>query len=266
MSLLKIKHYVVTYNNPIWIKCVESILDAPTYHTREVVVVNNHSNFEVPEHLLGLVRVMQNQTRPDFSTGHLARNWNECLIDGFRDLSNPDADLVICSQNDTEFKPNYLEPLLRMHETLDLITHGAGDNCISYTPYAVKRIGLWDERFCNIGFQEVDYMMRAAQWLGTKASINDAHHERVYNPIEEIATLDKTTGYYREDEAHMKSLNYHFVSEHFLKVKWGERAWFNGNHLYEDPTPLIDNYIMYPFFERAVETLREQRFQVPQEF
>lgn len=266
MTLLKkIKHYIVTYNNPIWIKCVESILATPTYHTREIVVVNNHSNFEMSEYLLGLVRVMDNQTRPDFSTGHLSRNWNECLIDGFRDLSNPDADLVVCSQNDTEFEPNYVDRLLSLHEKFDLVTHGPGDNCISYTAQAVKRVGLWDERFCNIGYQEADYLLRATRWLPGRVSINDQYHGRLLNP-QRIITKPTVTGYHRNDEAHHASMSFHAVSHHVLTAKWGDAIWMHGSPLPQNPTPLIDSYVMYPFFEKHVETLREQRYLVPKEF
>lgn len=259
----RIKHYIVTYNNPIWIKCVESIIDTPTYHDRQIIVVNNHSNFEVPEHLIGLVRVIDNQSRPDFSTGHLARNWNECLIDGFRDLSNSDADIVICSQNDAEFEPDYLDRLIALHERFDLVTHGPGDNCISYTAQAVRRVGLWDERFCNIGFQEADYFLRSVKWLGDRCAINDEYHGRSHNPSQ-IVVKDLVTGYYRDDEAHFTSLRYHAVSRAVLDAKWGEAAWHEGepNVLAE---PLIPSAMMYPYFESQVETLKYQNFILPPE-
>src|SRR5262245_44845381 len=133
---MRVKHYIVTYkNNPLLANCIDSIFATPTNHDRHVVVISNHSLDGVwPRERLTFLR---NHARPDFSTGHLARDWNQALIQGFVDLAKPDADLVIACQNDSEFMPGYLEPLIALHEKYDMITMGPGDSCVSYTPAAI---------------------------------------------------------------------------------------------------------------------------------
>lgn len=260
---MRIKHYIVTYNNnPILEKCVRTILATPAGpHARQIFIINNHTNFALPEELLSEVTVLHNVLRPDFSTGHLARNWNQALIAGFERLNRPAADIVICCQNDTEFAPNYLENTVELHKTFDLVSTGAGDNCISYTPRAVKRVGLWDERFCGITHQEGDYLLRAAKYLNDKASINDGYHGRVLNPVTTPVTMETKTGYQRRDPAHLASIRNFGQCAAMFTAKWGiqPERWSNP-HAVEQK---IDNYILYPYFEGEVETLREQRYLRP---
>ena len=89
---MRIKVYIVTYRN-------DNALNQCLCHLYESDAVN----YDLSTHIVnnyGILRdinidnekiyVINNQTRPDWSHGHLGRNWNECLIDGFRDLNNPD--------------------------------------------------------------------------------------------------------------------------------------------------------------------------------
>ena len=163
---MKIKQYIVTYNNSLQINnCLDSIfskLSKEELSILEIYIINNHSNLEINKEYLDNITILNNNLRPDFSTGHLARNWNQAIINGFQNLNNPDCDIVITNQDDTIFKENYINQIIELHKNFDLIQFGWGDNFISYTPNAIKRIGLWDERFCNIGYQEADYLLRAA--------------------------------------------------------------------------------------------------------
>lgn len=52
----------------------------------------------------------------------------------------------------------------------------------SYLPEAVKKVGLWDERFCVIGVHEGDYFLRQKLFNPLCSSINDLSHGRMYNP------------------------------------------------------------------------------------
>lgn len=258
---MRIKHFIVTYNNNKMLEAaIESIFSTETDHERSVYVISNHSNDDYTgRHPVVFLR---NSTRPDFSTGHLSRNWNQALINGFVNLQDPDADLLILSQNDCIFENGYLDECIRLHQKHDLVTYGAGDNCVSYTVRAVARVGLWDERFCNIGYQEADYFLRAAIHLGDRASINDGEaHGRVHNPIDNPAAVvrPELRGFDRGDEAHIQSMRFHKQSYTFFIVKWGMQPqdWQDG---YLDAEQKVNNFIYYPYFENAVETLSEQRY------
>lgn len=261
---MRIKHYIVTYNNPIWVKCAETILACPVPEgvVREIFVLNNHTNFELPEHLRYRVIPIHNQGRPDFSTGHLSRSWNQGLIHGFRNLKNPDADIVVLSQNDAEFEADYLPRLIDLHTRFDITTHGQGDNCVSYSAAGVRRVGLWDERFCGIGHQEGDYFLRIAKYLGERASINDPQHGRYHQPSPSITRM-LPTGHARREPSHLASTPWHRLAEKFFAHKWGGMTgpmfWHPGN----DPhraVPQAVSYIHYPYFEHDVETLAEQNY------
>lgn len=258
---MRIKHFIVTYNNNDILKTsIDSIFETSTQHERTVYVISNHSKDEYSgSHPVVWLR---NATRPDFSTGHLSRNWNQALINGFKNLQDPDADILILSQNDCPFEADYLERCLALHEQYDLVSYGIGDNCVSYSPKAVSRVGLWDERFCNIGYQEADYFLRAAKYLGDRASINDGEqHHRLHNPIDNVAAVVKpeTNGFRRKDNSHLQSMQYHRQSGSFFVAKWGmnPERWQPG---FLDAQQRVNNFIFYPYFEKHIETLKEQMY------
>lgn len=262
---MKIRQYIVTYDNaPMLHRCLESIFDGLSEEeTRdlELYIINNHSRFELDDRFTNRVTVLHNTLRPDFSTGHLARNWNQALIHGFENLQNPACDIVITTQNDAMFKPHYVTTVCRLHQTYDFIQYGIeGDAVISYTPTAVKRIGLWDERFCNIGYQEVDYFYRAIRYHPEKTCLHNPGavwpFHTLSDPDRDDITVLVNTGYGRGDPHHLRSLAYHNVSQHLLHHKWPNGA---GG----DP---VSSYIMYPYFERDVETLRQQNYIIPYNF
>jgi len=258
---MRIKHFIVTYNNNALLhKAIESIFATATDHDRAVFVISNHSKDEYTgPHP---VTVLRNATRPDFSTGHLSRNWNQAIINGFVDIKSPDADLLILSQNDCVFEAGYVDRCLELHTRYELVTYGIGDNCVSYSPNAIARIGLWDERFCNIGFQEADYFLRAAIYLGDRASINDGiQHGRVHNPISDAASIVRpdATGFQRRDEAHLQSMRYHVQSRGLFFAKWDAQPEKWGPD-FRQVAQRLNNFIYYPYFEKNVETLTEQRY------
>ena len=259
---MRIKHYIVTYRNPVWENCVRTILRTPTEHHREIWVINNHSSFSMPEDLAQHVQVLHNQTRPDFSQGHLSRNWNQAIVNGFRNLNQPDADLVIASQNDTQFCEGYLEPLIEAHQRFDIITSGDGDNCVSYTARGVKRVGLWDERFCGIFFQEADYFCRIVKHLGGRASVNDHGHRRLHNPIDLRLTEDQKFDLGQNHairEATVPALHH---NQAVFYAKWqGIKDWpWTADQNPSNAVQKMPNHIYYPYFERDVETLAEQNY------
>jgi len=261
----KIKLFIVTYKNSKYLNsCVESIFrnTSPLEQSNlQVFIINNHSSFELNEEYKDKVTVLHNDLRPDFSTGHLSRNWNQAIINGFGDLNNPHCDILITCQDDTVFRNHFISKVIEVHKTYDFFTCGPGDNFMSYTPQAIKRIGLWDERYCGISSQEMDYFIRAFKYHREGSSINDYYHDLVLNPIDvSLNPIEMTeTGFERQDENHLASINYHVVSAQVFVLKWPNLT----RPIFEtigDLEPQIPSFITYPYFEKDVETLIEQKF------
>lgn len=255
---MKIKHYIVTYNNEeVLNKSLESLLPVLEKYSKEeyqLFIINNHSNFKIHPKFEPFVSVLHNMTRPDFSTGHLARNWNECIINGFKDLDNPDCDILITSQNDCEFDGDFIPNLIQLHKKYSFIQFGAGDHFISYTSESIKKVGLWDERFCNIGYQEADYFLMQMLYNTNGSTINDYKHKRVHNTETNNIINHTQTGHDRGDISHLASKKYHSISENVYIMKWGKSPY---NHSINDWNyeklknlkPLIPSFIYYPYFE-----------------
>lgn len=282
--------YIVTYRSPVDLNNNIASILASGADVR-INVINNHSEFFLEPKHEKAVTVLHNNLRPDFSTGHLARNWNQALIHGFRDLRNPASDIVITVQDDVIFEPDWLPRLVDLHRRYSFITMGGGDAFCSYLPEAMRRIGLWDERFCNIGFQEADYFLRALIYNRDDSSINDLIHARVHNALEgnaitslpfhmeldnaaereglkRTASMLITTPHMKmhRKNAHNASMKFHSLTESLFRRKWGvsPRDW-SAEH-YAVRKPLIQNYITYPYFERDIEGLREKNYLVPDDF
>jgi len=261
---MKIKQYIVTYNNSYQInevlKSLFNALSNEELKLLEINVINNHSSFRLNSEFEDKVIVLHNNLRPDFSTGHLSRNWNQAIINGFKSLNSPDADIVITNQDDTRFIKNYISNLIELHQKYSFIQFGYGDNFISYTPNAVKQIGLWDERFCGIGYQEADYLLRAHVYNKEMSSIQDYSHRRVLNNTDNNIISLIPPGYDRREPYHIKSLNHHEHNKKLFIKKWGINPGAWDSSINNIKFPNIDNYIYYPYFEKDVKTLVEQRY------
>jgi len=261
----KIKLYMVTYNNEENLNLTLHSLFLNTKIPIEIYVINNHSKFRLFKIFEPFVtKVLHNVLRPDFSTGHLSRNWNQALILGFENLKEPKADIVIGCQEDTIFYPSWLENLLKLHEKYSFITYGWGDNFMSWTPEAVKRIGLWDESFQMSGHTS-DYFLRALLYNKEKSSINDYHHSRLLN-IEKIKIADRL-GEIKEHQAERK-FNAPYGKQ-MIEHKWEELKYCSPmidrwESEFIEYAPKIkqkcSNRIIYPYFEKDVETLKEQKY------
>jgi hypothetical protein len=272
---MKIKQYIVNYNNDLILNgCLESIFNNLTEYELsilEVYIINNHSNINIHNNFVDKVVILNNETRPDFSTGHLARNWNQAIINGFKNLNNPDCDILITNQNDTIFKKNYITNIIELHKTYDFVNFGHGDNYISYTPNAIKRVGLWDERFCNIGHQETDYFIRIARYLYEKSSYNDVgkhlpfHINPIHNNIIEVIP----SGNQRNESSHNQSKQYHNYSLNILLKKWNlsHHPVFVKTTLDDviDYEQMLNNYFYYPYFEKDMDSdsLNLQKYIIP---
>ena len=285
---MKIKVFIVTYNNDeVLANNISSLRNSDLMnHDYEIYVINNYG---VMKNRYGPnVKILNNSCRADFSTGHLSRDWNTALIEGFRDLNNPDCDFVVCCHNDTVFYQNWVEYLISLHEKYTFIQFGRGCGFMSFTINAVKTIGLWDERFCNIGFHEADYFVRAMLYNREKTTLNDGwlsidgkedlefrkridnkevkeipshlieqtacNQWRVLNPEENKIFDINYSSASSNKSAHLKSRRYHAQSSHLFESKWGKNVPAVNWYYFDDEwkktaTPLISSNIYYPFFE-----------------
>ena len=124
---------------------------------------------------------------------------------------------------------------------------------------AVKNIGLYDERFCNIGYQEADYFLRAVLLNRQHSSINDVYHKRIHNPCENNVIEDVPSGYMRNDVDHLNSLQYHHISRRMFAYKWmglipiskdNQATPYENWDDYIKSVPICaKQYVMYPYFE-----------------
>lgn len=257
----KIKIFINTYKNEDLLKNnIESLLNSDIInYNYEIIVINNYtSEFNLQSYCDDKnIKVLHNYLRPDFSTGHLSRSWNQAIINGFKSLENPDCDILVLVQNDNIFKPNWCTYLIELHNQYEFISMGAGDQFHSYKPEHIKKVGIWDERFCNIGYQEYDYFSRSFIYNRDMSSINDPKHKRVHNQVlnELISEDDNLVGGMRRDINHLNSLNYHNISKSILINKWGseaEESW-NVDYLSSLTKSFIPNFIYYPYFEKDID-------------
>lgn len=253
---MKIKAYFITYkNNEELNKTLNSFAFSGILgHDFEAIIVNNSVDVPIANNSRLPIRVIENHTRPSFSTGHLSRNWNECLIDGFKNVDNPDCDIIILSQNDNEFLPDVIDKLIESHKTYSFIQNGGGDTFHSYTVDSIKKVGLWDERFCGIGYQESDYFLRQLLCNPNGCSIGDKMHERVHNPLDyDIVDYNKINGFFRADTHHLESKKYHEISKIVFASKWGamnHQAWDEHTRATAELRQYTDRQgMMYPYFE-----------------
>lgn len=251
--------YVVTYNNEQninenlsrFLETTQDVSDVKFVYT----IINNHSVFELDEKNVDIDRenfelyVFHNWLRPDFSCGHLSRDYNMGLIDGFKSLKNPAVDQVILLHDDSIWNDGWYEDLVDIHKTYTFYAGDWGDGLTSYLPDAVKNIGLWDERFCNIGYHEADYFLRAKIFNSDKSSINDHGAGRVWNATKEIFHHAKENP--NKVSSHSESAKYHDITHALFQEKW-DCSPVNWHHsIGVLPTaPRIKSWMLYPYFEQ----------------
>jgi hypothetical protein len=256
---MRIKVYIVTFNDAAAINTnIASLFNSDfAGHDVSIHVINNHSNFHLNPEFVGRVEVLHNQTRSDLSRGHLSRNWNQAIINGFKDLNNPDCDILVTCQDDTSWDYNWVTKLLNIHKTYTFYSGVEGDCVCSYLPEAVKRIGLWDERFNGICFQEADYFTRAYIYNKDKSSINDlSTHGRELNPTYHIA---HKTAHYRQHNGRSTAHDYCYE---LLKLKWGHinPNWTQSDMSLISNKSAIQDFMYYPFFEKDVDLFDKNYF------
>lgn len=259
---MKIKIYVLTYNNPTHLdQTLRSLYNTADPSRYGLYIINNHSNFNLASELEPHVdHVFHNELRLDRSTGHPSRNWNQALMNGFVDLQNPEADLVIHVQDDVVFHNAWLDRLIKAHEKFSFIMDGQGDTLCSYTPEAVRRIGLWEERYCSLGWGEFDYQIKSVIYNRDKTCINTDHPLGPWNQLRETFVARPPSNQEKQQDKIVGNI-YHTHSRALFVERWGHApeekplSWY-ANHVVTTNTP---NYVLYPYFEKDVEGLYEEK-------
>lgn len=272
---MKINIFVVTYKNESMLRDnLDSLLNSDIiHHNYSVTVVNNYTHsFGLTEYCLdNNINILHNTMRCDFSTGHLSRSWNQCLIHGFKSLQNPDCDIVVLAQDDNLFLENWCSYIIEKHKHYDFISMGGGDQFHSYKPNHLKLVGLWDERFCGIGYQEYDYFIRSFLYNRDRVSINDPKHGRVFCGIDNhiIVDEDRLIGGMRGDPRHLEAVIYHNISRSILRAKWGdsidrltrETGWKDElEYLSTLSASKIPSFVYYPYFEKDIDLIGKNYF------
>lgn len=264
---MTVKFYIITYNNNLilndWIlrSLHESNYDR---NNVKIFVINNHSNIKINDEYKSFVTLLNNTLRPDFSTGHLARNHNQAIINGFKNLKNPDCDVVVSCQNDTVLRNDWYQSLTDIMSRYTYFSEGAGDQFQAFKSEGVRNIGLYDERFCNIGHQEADYFLRAYLYNKEYSSINDDCHLRFHNPTDKKLLIKQKTGGDRQEPYHLESMKHHSISDRVFHAKWGDdvitHSWYYNNSHMNVTECKLKNHIYYPYFELDVINLEGKNY------
>jgi hypothetical protein len=254
-----IKLFIITYrNDPVLNQTLHSLSASDIRrYDHEITVINNDREREVviETDLSGLnVDFWTNCTRPPFSTGHLARNWNEAIINGVVDLDSPQCDYLVCCQNDILFKTDAFGQMMSHMQSYDFISYGAGDACHVHTASSLKKVGLFDERFCNIGHQETDYFYRQFLYNRTGCSINDYNHGKTWNVLNANILNDIATGWSRREPTHMESVRYHPIAIATFRLKWGMEypQAVMEESVPANKQPMSPQFFSYPYFETKI--------------
>tara|TARA_R110002020_G_scaffold182598_1_gene378227 strand:+ start:8266 stop:9066 length:801 start_codon:yes stop_codon:yes gene_type:complete len=254
---MKIKFYVVTYNRPEELNTTLTSLfqsDITNYNV-EFFIVNNYTDISLAPEFKDKVTVLENTFRPDNSTGHLSRNYNEIFLHGIKDIRNPDCDILMHSHDDNLFEKDFGSKMLEYHKQYNFITFSQGCGLCSYLPESIDKIGMWDERFCTIGYHEGDYFIRALIYNKDKTSINDGNQGRLYNPLPPVCTKQPGTG---QNEAHQTSFNNYSICRQMWELKWPGRRDGGWTDLPNGPSTHMHMY--YPYFEKHLSALPVKYF------
>jgi hypothetical protein len=282
---------IITYNNiEILNKNLHALMasDLVTSGLYEwsIEIINNHSNFYIEPRFEKSVVVHHQTLRPTWDyVGYFTRDCNSALIRGFKSLKAPINDQVIILQDDVLVKPDFMKKLVERHESgIDFIMSGIGDALNSFVPNAVRKIGLYDERF-HTGFHEGDYILRAIQKLDRRCSIGDFAHGRIWNVTDDgkfytsnnggdevfpDASVSTNTTRAESDlvicppftQEQMNNVGKrHGAAWHLdlWKLKWGvDTPFYNWSDDFKEriiPTlnSGLPNFMVYPYFEKHID-------------
>jgi hypothetical protein len=288
-----IKVYIVTWQrNDVLNELLKNLFVDSTfkdYKNCEVNIINNHSSLEIEDCYKDKVKIHHNMCRVDWSCGNLSQDFNFALIDGFRDLKNPDAEIVVTLQNDAILHPNWADCVVEKMKKYEYLVGMLGDNIVAYKANHIRKAGLWDENYAGVYIKEGDYHIRSLIYNKENVSINDKLHALFCN--EEEITLDlvghrggftikeNLTHRHIENPIHgmLREEQGLFASHpnHYWKWKWKDtkpdyplvkgsvgkqHGWLiNWSKAFVDnppSPPKVPQFIKYPFFEKDIDDLK----------
>lgn len=254
-----IKIFILTYNAPDELDQNLKSLFACDFPKNkiEINIINNHSqNFKIDPIYSGLI--IHHQTlRADWGCGTPARDWNQALVLGFKSLKFPLCEQIILCQNDCIWDIDWYSKLENIHISYDFYQCSWGDCFISIKPSAIKKIGLFDERMCSLGYYEGDFLIRAWLYNRNNSSINDHHHKRVWNPTISVANRSSSS---------RPQPPYTDLGKKIFELKWPNitaKNWDKGLFKVNPLHSAYPNYIFYPYFEYDIENLKEKNYILP---
>ena len=260
----KIKIFILTYRDPDSLNSnLASLFDSDWEpNNTEINIINNHSEeFKLDERYKNKITVHHQTLRANWSCGTPARDWNQAIVLGFKNLTEPDCDQLILCQDDCVWDKDWRARLDIIHQTYNFYQCSWGDCFMSFLPEAIKNIGLFDERMCTLGYYEGDFLLRAYLYNREKSSINDHHHKRVWQPTGTVANRPTSNVNppkmmeYSQQVFFEKWTGYHKLN---LTWNWDETLFKH--------TPLhsaIPCFVMYPYFECDVKDLKEKNYIMP---
>lgn len=276
----KIKVYIATYKrNDILAETLDYLFDSDFLKVSNgsVFILSNHTSTEVHDRHKDKVSIIRNEGRPDWSNGNLSESWNHALVHGFKDLKNPDCDYVVTLQNDALVDKKWCSNLIKFHERFDFIKGKFGDNVMSFTPQHIKKVGLWDERFCSIQFKEADYDIRSIQRNPKRTYLDDIMHRIEYNnspsfdfDIKGDRNIDDNIKRKADDSEHQMIWNvsrggiYKKYAWNWFAHKWKDtyksspsiHGWCIGwddDFKKNPPFGQIKEVVRYPYFEKDID-------------
>lgn len=258
--MMKIKVYIVTYKkNDVLNENLRTLWNATKHPENiDVTILANHPDVEIYKtNKRKNLKVVINNTRMPHAWGNLAKDWNFCILDCFRNKENPDnIDWCVLAQNDVTWIDGWDE-WLKNNKLFDFVSQPTGDQSISLNINAVNKVGFFDERLTTLHFHEIDYFIRCILRLGDRASINDNHeiHNLSNCPVGNIIT--NTTSYgIQEDETLHNSKNWE-ESKNFICSKWGlDILNIDRNYILEHKAELLSRDFeinWYPFWNYPIQ-------------
>ncbi len=129
--------------------------------SHEIIIINNFGELELDPQHYSQVLIWDDFLRPDFATGHLARDWNAGLVNGFQDLNNPSSDIVVLIQGDEVVKPTWASYVwnIMMVQGYTFLEFPDGDAFMAFRAEGVKKIGLFD-------YHDLAYHVFNRKWGG----------------------------------------------------------------------------------------------------
>lgn len=261
-GFMKTKIFILTYDRPKALNAVLSSLfvsDAKRDIAKgniEIFIINNFSKLHIEPKYRSKVKILDNCLRLDKSTGHMSRNWNQALLLGFQNLISPKADIVITLQDDVLLQVNWFERTKILHKKFSFIQNGYGDAFCSYTVDAVRKVGLWDERFL-MGAQAADYFYRQLMFNWDGCTINDPKHERLHNLIvsdnTHYSTFHIVSNSQIAETQYPDPTSNTDIAIQLIRYKYGNQAIYPWNDQNKNAAKNLKfagyNFIFYPYFE-----------------